>query len=178
MHSAGAAHFLHHVAGRGVERSGGAQRLGQRELLFGNIDRSHFRSRSAANLDGNVAESADAENRQSLPGANLGLLEGAMNRDSRTKQRRRLLGGKCVGNLDHVAGGSLRKFRISAIHHDAGDALLHAQILVAFTAKLTLTACPLHPRHSDPVSHLDTFLGTMDGRAPLHHPAYDLVSQD
>src|SRR5208282_436493 len=58
--------------------------------------------------------------------------------------------------------------------YDARDALLQAQVLVAFLAKLTLSACPLHPRHTDPVSHLDT----LDRRAALHHAAYDLMSQD
>src|SRR5208282_806069 len=155
-------------------RSSSAQRFCQRKFLIGNIDRGHFRSRCPANLDGNVAESADAENCQPLSGANLRLLEGAMNRDSRTKQRSCLLGDKRSRNLNHVAGGSFRVLRISAIHHDAGDALLYTQIFVAFAAELTEPACPLHPRHADPVSDLDV----LDPRAPLHYAAYDLVSQD
>ena len=83
-----------------------------------------------------------------------------------------------IGDLDYVAGGSLGIFGISAIHHDARDALTHAQILVAFTAKLALPACPLYPRHADPVSDLDTFSHALHRGAPLHHAAYNLVPQN
>src|SRR5208282_4271425 len=126
-----------------------------------------------------MAESAHAENGQPLACANRsllnhGLLESAMNRDSRTKQRRCLLGRKRIRNFDYVAGGSLRKFRISAVHHNACDALPHAQILVALAAELTLPARPLHPRHSNTVPYLDA----RDRCPALHHSAYDLVPQD
>src|SRR5208337_1835791 len=128
----------------------------------------------ASNLNGQVAESAHAEYRQSLPGSNLCPFEGAMHSNSRTKQRRRLLGGKRVRNLHYMAGWSLGKFRIPAIDHDARDALTHAQILVAFLAKLTFPACPLDPGHSHPFANVHT----LDSRASLHHPAYDLVPQN
>jgi hypothetical protein len=97
-----------------------------------------------------------------------------MHGDPGTKQRRSLLGGKRVRNLDYVAGWGLGKFGISAIRRDAGDALTHTQILVAFAAKLTLPACPLDPRHSDALA----YLYTLDCRASLYHPAYDLVAED
>jgi uncharacterized protein (DUF779 family) len=51
---------------------------------------------------------------------------------------------------------------------------LHAQILVAFAAKLALPACPVHPRHPDAVSRLYA----LDGRAALHYPAHDFMPQD
>jgi hypothetical protein len=97
-----------------------------------------------------------------------------MHGNSRTKQRRRLLGAKRVRNLDDVAGWGLGKFCISAICHYSGDALPYTQILVTFPAKLTLPACPLDPRHSDAVAYFHT----LDRRASFHHPAYDLMAQN
>ena len=66
---------------------------------------------------------------------------------------------------------------LNAVRMLLGPALMYSAntiFLMPSRAKLTLTACPLHPRHPDPLSHLDI----LDRRTPFQHPADDLVSQD
>jgi len=96
----------------------------------------------------------------------------------------RLRQAKALSARERTYGGviliDLDKFKsLNDTHgHDAGDALTHAQILVAFAAKFTLPACPVHPGHANPVADVYILHFILHCGAPLHHTAYDFVSED
>ena len=76
-----------------------------------------------------------------------------------------------------MSGTVTRSFRVlsvSAVDHDAGDALADAEVLISFETKLAVAAGVLHPRDTDAVADGDT----LNGGATLDYAADDLVAED
>ena len=102
---------------------GCAERLGQSELIVGNVNGRHFKAHVYGNLNRQMPKAADAEDRQPLPALRLGLHNGAIDGHAGTEKRRGLNRRHGVGNSRRVAGRRFHKFRIASIHGQAGNFL-------------------------------------------------------
>src|SRR5579859_6607558 len=121
-----------------------------------------------------MAKSPDAENRQPLSALRLGLHDGAIDRDSGTKQRRGLRRRNRVRNSCCVARRGFDELRVAAVHGHAGNFLFHTEVLIAFAAKLAFAARPVNPWHANPVADFEF----ADARPNLNHLARNLMSHD
>ena len=81
---------------------------------------------------------------------------------------------KIIWNSGHVGRGCFHKFGVASIHGHTGDLLTNAQVLVAFAAKLTLSAGPIDPRHATAVADIDI----CTARADLNNGADHFMSKD
>ena len=113
-----------------------------------------LRAQRAPDLHGDVPQSSDAKNRQSLAARNLRLLECPKHRDARTEKGGCFNGGKTVWDFQSVARRRSCKFRVAAINGHAGDLLPNAKILVPFAAEFAIAATPVEPWHTDTVADL------------------------
>src|SRR5882762_266974 len=100
-----------------------------REFFFGDINGSDDRAQPPADLHGQVAESADAENRQTLASLDFGVLQGTIDRDPRAEKRCRVDAGKSVRNLQGMTRRSLHEFCVAAIYGYSSNLLFDAKIL-------------------------------------------------
>src|SRR6478672_6721772 len=108
-----------------------------------------------ANLNSQMAKSAHTEDCEPLSTLWFGLHDGAIHRDARTEERRGLLRWDRVRNFCRVSGRRFDVLRIAAIDCDAGNLLLHAKILIAFTTEFAFAARPENPRHADAVADFE-----------------------
>src|SRR4029077_16627565 len=135
-----------------VQRVRSAKRLSLRELFIGNIDGCDFGTEALADLNGNVPQTADAENSKALPSQDFGVFEGAINSYASAEKRGDFIRRKVRSNFHRVARGSLCKFGVSTVHRYAGNRLLDAEIFITASAKFTDSASPVHPWHADAVT--------------------------
>ena len=92
--------LLDNVYGRRVQGDGCPKASGVRKFFIGNIDGRDDRSEPLRDLHGEVAQAADAEDRQTLTWLDVGVPQGTIDRDSRTEKRRSVDAGEPVGDLD------------------------------------------------------------------------------
>jgi hypothetical protein len=73
-----------------------------------------------------------------------------------------------------VSSGCFDKFGIPTVDGYTGNLLLNAKVLVAFTAKLTLSTGPMDPWHTDAVADIQT----LNSRAHVNNGADHFVPED
>jgi hypothetical protein len=174
MDTAGAPELLDNVYGRRVQGGGRAKSPGTGQFFVGDINGSNDRSESLADLHSQVTEAADTENRQTLSGSDVGMLQGTIDRNSRTEERRSVDTGKSVGDLQSMTRGSLDEFCVSSVHAHPGNLLFDAEILIAFPAELAFATGPVHPRDANAIANLQV----IDRGTFFHNAASDFVPKD
>src|SRR5271154_6738247 len=97
------------------------------KLFVRNINGSDARSHSESDLHCQMAEPANAEDRQTLSWLDFGVFQRSIDRNTRTKKRRGRNAGKTIRNLQRVARGSFYKLSVSAVHGYARNLLLAAE---------------------------------------------------
>src|ERR1039458_1255132 len=174
MDAARAPQFLDNIYGRRVQRDGCAKASGMREFFVGDIDGSDDCSQPVPDLHGQVAQAADAKDRQTLAWLDLRVPQGTIDRDSRTEKGRSVDAGKFVWDFQGMTRRSLHEFCVSAVHGYAGNFLFDAEVLVAFTAEVAFAAGPVHPGNANAVADFQV----IDGSAFLYDAAGDFVPED
>jgi len=101
------------------------------EFFFGHINGTDGGSQSLTDLYRQVAQAADAEDREPLPWLDIGVLQRAIDRDSRAEKWRSFDRGKPIRNLQGMTSGSFHEFSVAAIHGYAGDLLFNAEVLIS-----------------------------------------------
>ncbi len=155
--AARAAQFFGNICGRRVQGCRGAEGFGVREFFIGDVNRGDGRAQARADLHGDLAQAADAEDRQTLAWLDFGVLESAIHGDACAEKRRGIARRKLLGNFQRMTRGSFDEFREAAVHGDAGDLLFDAEILIALAAELTFAAAPVQPGDADAIADLQIF---------------------
>jgi hypothetical protein len=125
-------------------------------------------------LYGQVAQAADAEDREPLAWLDIGVLQRAIDRDSRAEKWRSVDRGKPIRNLQGMTSGSFHEFSVAAIHGYAGDLLFNAEVLISLATELTFSTGPVNPRNANVVSEFQV----IDGCAFFHDATCDFVPED
>ena len=123
-------------------------------------------------LDREMAEAADAEDRDEIGRARARDLDRLVRRDAGAGQRRGVERIDAVGHLDDVAGIRRRVLAERAVERVAHVLLLEAERLPARHAVVARAAGVAEPRHRDPIA--DRHLG--HARAELDDDADALVT--
>jgi hypothetical protein len=149
----------------------------------GNRSEAHLRGK----LHAQVAQPADAENRDRLTRPSAAVAQGIECRHAGTDQRARLYGGKPFGQKRKRTGVRNHVVRVTAVVRQAGDATgltrkkisVPACIAVAAIAAMPTDADPLTLRHADDAGtqRLDGANHLVPGNARVfysgHRPALD-----
>jgi hypothetical protein len=88
VRAAGLPDLLHRISGGIVESLRSSERLCARELFIRYVHCCHFGPELASDLHGEMAQSSETKNRESLPGRDFRLFERAIHRYSGAKERR------------------------------------------------------------------------------------------
>ena len=142
------------VLGQRVHHVVGAEILREFQLLVGDVDRDDAGAADLRVLQREVAEPADAEDRDQRPGAGPGELDRLVGRHPGAGQHGRVEGVHRVGDLSDVGGVRGGVFGVGAVPAVAGVDLLLAQRLPPVDAVLADPAGLAEPRHRDPVADL------------------------
>src|ERR1700745_820728 len=144
------------------------------EFFIGDINGTDSRFQSLPDLLGQVAQAANAENRQPLAWADSSVFQGAIDCDARAEERRGVDAGKSVGNLQRMSRGGLYEFSVSPIHSYTGDLLFRTAIFISLAAELTFPTGPMHPRNANAISEFQV----IDGCTFFYDAAGDLMPED
>ena len=132
----------------------GAEILGQLELFVGDVDRDDAGAADLRVLQRQVAEPADAEDRDQRARAGTGQLDRLVGRDAGAGQHGRVEGIDGVGHLCDVGRVGSGVLGVGAVPAVAGVDLLLAQRFPAVGTVLADTARRAEPRHRDSVADL------------------------
>ena len=174
MYATAGSKFSGDVLLGGIQRFLRAGFARQVKLRVVHIHRDNVRAHGASRLHSQMTEPADSKNRNELAGCESCVAQGAEHCDARAKKRRGLSGGKRIGNGDYMRGFRDHEFRVAAVHRNAGDRAILANILAAFAARQARAAAPENPTHT----HARVQYFFLYARTGLDNAADDLVSRN
>jgi len=131
--------------------------VSERKLCVIDVNRNCFSAHGANDLNRQVAQSADAEDRDTLALYDFCIFQRAKNSYACAEEWRCRDGIERIRNGDHVAGFGNHEFSVAAVHCYSGDGAILANILAAFAAICAGTTTPKNPRHAD--SLIQKFFG-------------------
>src|SRR5213594_3877587 len=142
-------------------------------LLWVPDDRDHLEAERLGVLDGEVPQTADAEDGDSVAGAGIRVPQAAHDREAGAEDRRRLFVAEARGHERAAGGPGEHQLRIAASHLDPG-LILGAIPLALLLTEAAAALAPLGPGDADPVA------GPQAGHvlADLHDLAHRLAPED
>src|SRR6476469_5013237 len=149
-----------------------AKLFGKRLLVRAARDGDNLEAHFRGELDTEVAQSADAENRDAITGPSDGLAKRVEGRDACAQKRRRIDVGQIVGDARERLCGRNHVFRVAAVVRDARNLAVLAGDEVAAPTRLTGEVASSEPADTDSIPGLPGGGAVADGI----HDARDLVA--
>ena len=167
-----AGHFAHGLGFAAVDKVMRAQRAGLFFLGGGGGEGGDLRAEDAGELDGQMAQAADAHDAHARGGIDAMGAQRVIDGDAAAEQRSRLLALQRVGNGNDKAGVGAHAVGIAAVAVNAGSLGGRAEILHAAGTPLADAAGVRLPAQADALADFEQ----LDLRADGRHLADDLVA--
>ena len=148
-----AGHFLHGFGLAAVDEVVGAEGAGFLFLGHGGGEGGHVRTEDAGELDGKVAEAADADDADAGGRIDAEGAHGVVDRDAAAEQRRGLFAGQGVGDGNDKAGVGANAVSVAAVAMDACAFRSGTEILLAAHTPLALAARVGLPAEADALAN-------------------------
>src|SRR6202795_481657 len=129
------------------------------------VDRNDLESHAARVLDAEVAQPADSENGDQVPGARRRIPQRAECRQTGAQQRCGIDRREIIRHGDQAAGFGDHHLRVAAVLLDPCVALVYAVHEIAIAAVLAMPAAPAEEADADALAQLppfDAFAGHID----------------